>query len=108
MEASASCSCCLRQKPPLVPPIVGIGTFEMMGIVSNHGDSNILAMFARILSFEGVCLDSRHPSYRRAWKKGSEPHFLTPLPADPLNPLNPVDPLDPDLSSKIQYLMRRR
>ena len=35
--------------------------------------------------FEGVCLDSRHPDHRRAWKGGSEPHFLTPLPLDPLD-----------------------
>ena len=34
----------------------------------------------------GVCLDSRHPDHRRAWKGGSEPHFLIPLPPDPPDP----------------------
>ncbi len=46
---------------------------------------------------EGVCLDSRRPDHRRAWKGGSEPHFLTPLPVDPLDP---VDPRDPRMNSK--------
>ena len=28
----------------------------------------------------------------RAWKEGSEPHFLPPLFWDPLDPLDPEDP----------------
>ena len=30
-------------------------------------------------SFEGVCLNSRHPDPRRVWKVGSEQHLLTPF-----------------------------
>ncbi len=54
--------------------------------------------------FEGVCLDSRHPDHRRAWKGGSEPHFLTPLPRDP------ADPADPRMNSKslILYVFLRQ
>ncbi len=48
--------------------------------------------------FEGVCLDSHHPDHRRAWKGGSEPHFLTPLPVDPR------DPPDPRMNSKSRIL----
>ncbi len=55
----------------------------------------------QIILFEGVCLDSRHLDPRRAWKGGSEPHFLTPLPEDPLDPLDPEDPL---MSSKSSIL----
>ncbi len=32
---------------------------------------------------DGVWSDSRHSDQRRTWKRGSEPHFLTPLPVDP-------------------------
>ena len=54
--------------------------------MSMASELRIVWIVSFIMWFEGVCLDSHHPDHRRAWKGGSEPHFLTPLPADPRDP----------------------
>ena len=45
-------------------------------------------------SLREFVFNSRHPDPRRVWKGGSQPHFLTPLRADP------ADPADPRMNSK--------
>ena len=45
-----------------------------------------------MLSFEGVCVNYRHPDPRRGEPRvGSAPDVAFPL--DPLDPVDPVDPL---------------
>ena len=46
----------------------------------------------RLLFFEGVCFNYRHPGPWCAWEWGSEPQVMTPLPRDPRDPGDPVDP----------------
>ena len=52
------------------------------------------------ISFEGVCVNYRHPGHRRAWKGGSEPQLLTPLPRDRAD--------EPPLKNDPSYFIRRR
>ncbi len=67
---------------------------------------DVLDSYAHL--FEGVCLDSRHPDHRRAWKGGSEPHFLTPLPVDPRDPVDPADPRMNSNSCKLYMLLQQK
>ncbi len=74
-------------------PRLGISIFS-----TNTETPQQCLFFSPHSSFEGVCLDSRHPDPRRVWKGGSQPHFLTPLRADR------ADPADPPMSSKSRIL----